>query len=102
MARITHAAQIDLRFSDAPCEPLYFGISVYPRNLVCKCFDLFRQGCIGINREAQSVPKGVSGRADTALRGLRAGASPRIGAVCPDLTVARGSQAASFPLAGVA
>ena len=45
------------------------------------------------------MTKGVSGRAGAALRGLRAGAGPRIGAVGLDLAVAR--QAAFFPLAGV-
>src|SRR5438876_3088258 len=99
MARITYAAQIDLRFGDAPCELLHLGIGVCPRNLARKRLDLFRQGRIGINRQAQSMPNGVSGRADAAVRGLRARASPRISAVCPDLTVAR--QAAFFPLAGV-
>lgn len=61
MARITHAAQIDLRFGDSAREFLHFGISVCPSNLARERLDLFRQGLIGIDRQAQTVPKGISG-----------------------------------------
>ena len=61
MARIANAAQIDLRVGDSARELSHFGISVWPGNLARKCFDLFAQGSIGVNRQAQSMPKGVPG-----------------------------------------
>ena len=48
--------------------------------------------------ECHGNPRIVVRRPNGALRCLRAGTGPRIGAVCPDLTVACNSQAASFPL----
>ena len=81
MARVTHAAQIDLRFGDSACELLDFHAGICAGNFPRKCFDLFGQGFIRVNRQAESMPKGVSGRAGAALRGLRAGAGPRILAV---------------------
>jgi hypothetical protein len=40
MARIAHAAQIDLRFGDAARELLGFRVSVGPGNLACQRFYL--------------------------------------------------------------
>ena len=42
MACITHAAQIDLRLGDAPCQHSYLGVSIFSRDLACQCFNLFR------------------------------------------------------------
>jgi len=61
MARATHAAKIDLRFGNAARELAHFGISVWPSNLAGKRFGLCAEGLIGVNRQAQSMPKGVSG-----------------------------------------
>jgi hypothetical protein len=60
MARVTHAAQIDLRFGDPARVFLDFGISVYPGNFACERVHLFGQGWIGINGQAQPLTKRVS------------------------------------------
>ena len=99
MARVPHAAQIDLRFGDPAREFLDFSGGLCPGNLVRERCHLFGQGWIATNGQAQPVAEGVSRRASPALRGLRAGAGPRIRAVGLDLAVAR--QAPSSPLAGV-
>ena len=78
MARVTHAAQIDLCFGDLVGEYLDFGTGVCLGNFARERFHLFGQDWIGINGQAQSVAKSVSGRAGAALRSLRAGAGPRI------------------------
>ena len=81
MARVTHAAQIDLRFGDPAREFLDFGVGVCPGNFARERFHLFGQGWIGTNGQAQPVAKRVSRRASAALRGFRAGAGPRVRAV---------------------
>ena len=43
MARITHAAQIDLRFGDLAREFLDFGVGAGPGNFARKRFHLFGQ-----------------------------------------------------------
>jgi hypothetical protein len=95
MAGISHTAEIKLRFRDPAGEFLDFGIFVGAGHFAGERFHPFGQCWIGINRQAQTVAKSVSGRAAAALCGLRAGAGPRILAVSPDLAVAR--QAAFFP-----
>ena len=40
MARITHAAQIDLRFGDSACELLGFRVGVWPGDFERKRFHL--------------------------------------------------------------
>src|SRR5439155_19071399 len=99
MAHITHAAQIDLCFGDPAREFLEFSVGVWPGNFARKPFDLFGQGWIGANRQAQPVAKRVLRRASAASSGLRAGAGAHIRAVGLDLAVAR--QSAFLPFAGV-
>ncbi len=41
MARITHAAQIDLRFGNSACEFLDFGVGGRPSNFARKRYNLF-------------------------------------------------------------
>ena len=72
MARIPHAAQIDLCFGDAARELLDFRIGVGPGNFARKRFHLLGQGWIGTNRQAQPMAKRVSRRANAAPSGLRA------------------------------
>jgi hypothetical protein len=60
MSRITHAAQIDLRFGDPARESFDFGGRIRPGNFTRERFDLFGQGWIGANREIQPVAKRVS------------------------------------------
>jgi len=52
MARVTHAAQIDLRFGDPAGEFLDFAIGVCPGNFAHERFHLFGQGWIGVNGQA--------------------------------------------------
>ena len=52
MARITHAAQIDLRFGDPPREFFCSGVGVWPGNFTRERFHLFGQGWIGANWQA--------------------------------------------------
>jgi len=99
MSRMTHAAQIDLRFGDPARESFDFGDRIGPDNFARERFDLFGQGWIGANRQAQPVAKRVSRCASPAWCTVRTSTGTRIGAVGPDLTVAR--QVAFFPLAGV-
>ena len=49
MARITHAAQIDLRFGHPAREFLELAVGVWPSNFMREGFDLFGQGWIGAN-----------------------------------------------------
>ena len=88
MARVSHAAQIDLRFGNLAREFSDFGAGVAPGNLVRERFHLFGQGWIGANRQVQPVTQCVSRRASAALARFGAGAGPRIGAVCPDFALA--------------
>ena len=67
MARISHAAQIDLRFGDPARELLDFGVGPWPGNFARERFHLFGQGWIGANGQAQPVAKRVSRRASAAL-----------------------------------
>jgi hypothetical protein len=89
MARVTHAAQIDLRFSGPAREFLDFGTGVGPGDFAGERFNLLGQGWIGTHRQAQSVAKSVSRCVGAAPRGSRAGAGRRVGAVCLGLAGAR-------------
>jgi hypothetical protein len=51
MARIAHAAQIDLRFGYSACEVFNFRVGYGPGNLARKSFNLFGQCRIGMNRQ---------------------------------------------------
>ncbi len=95
MARITHAAQIDLRFGNPARQLQDFGFGVWPGNFARERVHLFGKNGIGKNRHAQTVAKRISRRAGAALSGFRAGAGPCVGAVCLDL--ARARHAGSFP-----
>jgi len=88
LARVSHAAQIDLRFGNLAREFSDFGAGVAPGNLVRERFHLFGQGWIGANRQVQPVTQCVSRRTSAALARFRAGAGPRIGAVSPDFALA--------------
>jgi hypothetical protein len=99
MARITHAAQIDLRFGDLACEVQDFRVAARPGDLARERFHVLRQCRIGTNGKAERVAKRVSRRTSAAFSGLRAGAGPGIRAVGLDLAVAR--QAAFFSLVGI-
>jgi hypothetical protein len=52
MARMTHAAQIDLRFGDPPREFFYSGVGVWPGYFTREHLHLFGQGWIGANWQA--------------------------------------------------
>jgi hypothetical protein len=78
MARITHAANVDLRFVDSAFEFLDFGVGAGPGNFARKRFNLFGQGWIGMNGHAQRVAKRVLGRASAAPRGFRGGTGPSV------------------------
>ena len=95
MARITHAAQIDLRFGNPARQLQNFGFGVWPGDFARERVHLFGKNGIGKNRHAQPVAKRISRRAGAALSGFRAGAGPCVGAVCLDL--ARARHAGSFP-----
>ena len=95
MARITHAAQIDLRFGNPARQLQDFGFGVWPGNFARERVHLFGKNGTGKNRHAQTVAKRISRRAGAALSGFRAGAGPCVGAVCLDL--ARARHAGSFP-----
>jgi hypothetical protein len=41
MARVTHAAQIDLRFGDAACEFMEFRVGAGPGNFPSELFHFF-------------------------------------------------------------
>ena len=85
MTRVAHAANVDLRLGDAARDFVDFGVGAGPGNFARERFNLFGQGWIGINGQAQRVAKRVLGRASAAPRGFRAGAGPGVCAVCPDL-----------------
>ena len=70
MARVTHAAHIELRFGNPVGEVSDFGVGICPRNFARERFQLFGQGRIGINGQAQPVAKCVSRCAGAARRGL--------------------------------
>ena len=97
MARVTHAAQIDLRFGDPAGEFLDFGVVAGRGNFARERFDLFGQGWIGMNGQAQRVAEGISGGSGAAAGGFwtRTGASIR--PVGPDLALT--GHAALFPAA---
>ena len=99
MARITYAAQIDLRFGDSACEHLDVSAGMRPRDLTCEGLHFFRKRLVRLDGEAQAVAEGIFCRAGTAVTGFRPGANLSIRAVSFDLAVAR--QAALLPLAGV-
>ena len=94
MARITHAAQIDLRFSDSACE--YFDVSagVPPRDLTRESLHFFTKRWVRLDGKAQAVAERIFCRAGTTVIGFRPGANLSIHAVGLDLVVAR--QAASL------
>ena len=58
MARVTHAAQIDLRFGDPACEHLDVSAGVRPRDLTCEGLHLFRQA-LGRTGRAGSTRGGM-------------------------------------------
>jgi hypothetical protein len=60
MSRITHAAQIDLRFGDPARESFNFGGRIRPGDFTRERFHLFGQSWIGTNRQIQPVAKRVS------------------------------------------
>ena len=51
MARITHAAQIELRFGNPARQFFYSGVSVWPGNFARERFHLFGKCWIGANRQ---------------------------------------------------
>jgi hypothetical protein len=67
VARISHAAQIDLRFGNSAREVSDLGDGVATSNLVGKRFHRFGQGWIGANRQVQPVTQCVSRGAGAAL-----------------------------------
>ena len=97
MARMTHAAQINLCFCDSTCEFMDFSVGARTCNLARQFLDLLRRCGIGKNGETEPVATRVSDRASSTLGGLRSGAGTRIGAVGPDLALA--GHAALFPSA---
>ena len=99
MARITYAAQIDLRFGDSACENLDMNAGVPPRDLTREGLHLFSKRLVRLDGEAQTVAERIFCRAGTAMTGFRPGARPSVRAVGFNLAIAR--QAAFFPLAGV-
>ena len=88
VARISHAAQIDLRFGNLAREVSDFGAGVGPGNLVRERFHLFGQGWIEANRQVQPVTQCVPRRASAAMARIRTGAGPRIGAVSLNFALA--------------
>ena len=97
MARVTHAAQIDLRFGDPARELLGFSAGVCPGNFARERFDLFGQGWIGVNGQAQRVAERISGGSGTAAGGFWARTGASIRPVGPDLALT--GHAALFPAA---
>src|SRR5262245_50862071 len=98
MARVTHAAQINLRFRHSTCEVLDFGVGPKTGNFARERFHLFRQAWNKTNGHAQAMAKSVARCMTATLRGFRAGAGPSVSSVGPDLTFA--AHAALFPLPG--
>ena len=70
MARITYAAQIDLRFGDPECEHLDVSAGVRPRDLTCKGLHLFKQRLVGLDGQTQTVAERIFCRAGTAVTGF--------------------------------
>ena len=52
MARITHPAQLHLRFGDVACEVLYFAAGARSGNFGRKDFNFFGQHRIGMDGQA--------------------------------------------------
>ena len=100
MARITHAAQIDLRFGNSACENFDVSAGVPPRDLTCESLHFFKKRWVRLDGKAQTMAERIFCRAGTTVIGFRPGANLSIHAVGFNLAVAR--QAAFFPLAGVA
>jgi len=69
MARITHAAQIDLRLGDSACETFDVSARVPPRDLTCETLRFFAKRLVRLDR------KRVFRRAGTAVMGFRPGAN---------------------------
>ena len=67
MARITHPAQLDLRFGNPARQFEDFGFGVWPGNFARERVHLFSKNGIGKNRHAQTVAKRISRRAGAAL-----------------------------------
>ena len=63
MARMTHAAQINLCFCDATCEFIDFSVGARTCNLARQFLELLRRCGIGKNGETEPVATSVSGRA---------------------------------------
>jgi hypothetical protein len=60
MARVSHAAQIDLCFGDPAREFLDFSAGARPCNFPCKLLGLLGECRIGGNGQAQRMAKRVS------------------------------------------
>lgn len=99
MARITHAAQIDLRFGNSACENFDVSAGVPPRDLTCESLHFFKKRWVRLDGKAQTMAERIFRRAATTVIGFRPGANLSIHAVGFNLAVAR--QAAFFPLARV-
>ena len=100
MTRITHAAQIDLRFGDSACKTFDVSAGMQPRDLTCEILHFFTKRLVRLDGKAQTVAERIFCRAGTALITFRPSANLSIHAIGFNLAVAR--QAAFFPLAGVA
>ena len=94
MAYGTHAAQINVCFSDAVGEFSNFGTRVCASDFARKRFYLFGQAWLVIDGQTQSMAKSILGDTGSAQGGLWAGARPRILAVGRDLVAS--CQAAFF------
>ena len=67
MARSTHAAQIDLRLGDLAGELLHFRVGIGAGDFAAPAPRRLPTIPIGMDRQAQRVAKGVSGRVGATL-----------------------------------
>ena len=88
MTGVAHAIQIELGFRDPVRESSDFGVGVLAGDFSRKRFHILAQAWIGRDRKAQTKAKSIPSCAPTAVRSLRAGAGPRVLAVCSNLAFA--------------